>query len=272
MLRTEQTGSEYVMSPGALAPALLPLIDRTVYGPIRSRRLGWSLGVNLLPPDAKVCSFNCIYCQYGWTTRTRVPSELWPSPDRVIDAVCRALAATATGRLDAITLAGHGEPTLHPGFPAIARSLVEVRDRAAPGTKLALLTNGTRLHEPRVREAALALDECCVKFDAGDQATLRRVNATAFALSRLMTSIRAMRSVTLQSMFVHDPLGLCGNSSIAAQHAWLERVTELRPAAVHLYTLARNPACRRLEPVGSSVLDALAASLRRAGITAIVFA
>ncbi len=214
------------MSQYADGPApLLPLIGSTVYGPVRSRRLGWSLGVNLLPAETKVCTFNCVYCQYGWTMAGSVPRAAWPSPTQISTALERALASPDTaGRIDRITLAGHGEPTMHPDLAAIVAAIREVRRCRAPQAKVSILSNGTRAHLPEVRVALDQLDECYVKLDAGDQDTMRRVNASAFPIATLIATLRSLRVVVLQSMFVEDPKGRAGNTSPACVQSWLDTV------------------------------------------------
>ena len=143
---------------------MLPLQEGVVYGPVHSRRLGWSLGVNVLPRGAKVCSFNCSYCQYGWTkSNGRHPAggdDLWPAPASVAKAVGAALTRLAAQRvrLSHLTLAGNGEPTLHPQFAAIVSALEAVRDELAPGLPLAILSNGSTLGDPVVVEALERLD------------------------------------------------------------------------------------------------------------------
>jgi wyosine [tRNA(Phe)-imidazoG37] synthetase (radical SAM superfamily) len=258
------------------SPQLMSLHEGLVYGPVRSRRLGRSLGVNVLPPGEKVCTFNCLYCQYGWTRQTRrsdAQPVAWPRPADVVRAVGAALDALASQGLtvDRITLAGHGEPTLHPAFPDIVEALCELRSARLPGTPVAVLSNSTTAGEPAVRAALARLDERYMKLDAGDQDTLRRVNACAMSIERLVDSLRALPDVVTQTMFVTDETGRIGNTSEPAVAAWLDALLAIRPQAVHLYTLDRAPAWPGFRPVTAAFLDGIAARVRAAGLRPAVF-
>jgi wyosine [tRNA(Phe)-imidazoG37] synthetase (radical SAM superfamily) len=251
---------------------LLPLIDGIVYGPVSSRRLGRSLGVNILPAGRKVCSFNCVYCQYGWTDLRTDPQLLaWPSPDEVAGAVEAALRALEPDQIDRLTLAGHGEPTLHPAFPAIVDTLRAVRDREAPRARLAVLTNGSGLARPAVREALCRVDECCVKLDGGDAGTIRRMNAIACDVATHLDAVASLPGVIVQALFVRDPRGRCGNDADEAIERWAAAIARLRPRAVHVYTIARGTALPRLEPVPRERLEAIAARVASSGIAVEVF-
>jgi wyosine [tRNA(Phe)-imidazoG37] synthetase (radical SAM superfamily) len=239
-----------------------------VYGPLRSRRLGTSLGVNLSPPGRKTCNYNCAYCQYGWTD---FPVRgAFPAPDDVIDAVDRALAAHPD--VDTITVAGNGEPTLHPGFAPIAEGLFHVRARRAPHAKLALLSNGSTLNRLDVKYSLSRFDTRCMKLDAGDATTFRRVNAPGIPLARLIDGLRSVGHLTLQSMFVRDEEGVIDNTTPRAVDAWLEAVDRVRPESVDLYTLARTPARVSLQKAPAAVLETIAAQVATLGIRARVIA
>src|SRR5688572_16219701 len=153
----------------------IPLLQGIVYGPVRSRRLGCSLGINLLPRGLKVCNMDCSYCQYGGTRDRPVRSSSagWPAADRVEAAVsARLRKADAGGELiDRLTVAGHGEPTLHPEFEEIAERLCRLRDRAAPGLRLAILSNSTTAGSIDVRRGLALFDDRYMKLDAGDPMT-----------------------------------------------------------------------------------------------------
>jgi wyosine [tRNA(Phe)-imidazoG37] synthetase (radical SAM superfamily) len=251
---------------------LQPLIQGVVYGPVRSRRLGCSLGLNILPPGRKVCTFNCVYCQYGWTRATEAPARDWPTVSAIADALEAALARTGRPpRIDRITLAGHGEPTLHPDFPEVIDAVSALRDRLAPGARVAVLSNGTRAGDPAVRRALALVEEPCLKLDGGTACTIRRTNGAACTVDALIDAYRAIPSAVIQSMFVEDPQRRCGNASDVDRQAWIAAMCRLRPRRVHLYTLARPPALARLRAVSRSWLDRLAAAIRSAGLDADVF-
>ena len=232
--------------------------------------------MNVLPPDEKLCTFNCLYCQYGWTRSTRrsePAAAAWPSTGDVVRAVTAALddLERDASTIDRITLAGHGEPTLHPDFGAIVDALCELRSTRAPGTSVAVLSNSTTAGDPPIRAALSRLDERYMKLDAGDQDTLRHVNACAIPIDRLVASLRALPNVVIQTMFVSDATGRFGNTSERAVTAWLEALLAIRPEGVHLYTLDRAPAWPAFRPVAPAFLEEVAGRVRAVGLRPLVF-
>lgn len=239
-----------------------------VYGPVRSRRLGRSLGVNLAPAGCKACNFNCSYCQYGWTS---FPDKRdWPRPADVVEAVDEALAATPD--VDHITVAGNGEPTLHPGFGPIAEGLFHVRARRAPNAKLALLSNGSTLNRLDIVYSLSKFDVRAMKLDAGDATTFRLMNASGLSLGRLISDLRSIGHLSLQSMFVQDEEGMIDNTTPRAIDAWLEAIDRVRPQSVDVYTIARSTARPSLRKVPAATLEAIALRVTELGIPARVFA
>jgi wyosine [tRNA(Phe)-imidazoG37] synthetase (radical SAM superfamily) len=246
----------------------MDLQNECVYGPVISRRLGRSLGVNLAPAGRKACNFVCAYCRYGWADPP--PRGEWPRPSHVIDAVDRTLATCAT--VDTITIAGNGEPTLHPAFAMIADALFRVRALRAPGARLALLTNGSTLGRPDVIGSLRRFDTRCVKLDAGDATTFRRLNAPSVTLGRLLADLRSVNDVTLHSTFVRDTRGVVDNMTPSALGAWLDAVRRIRPAAVDICTAHRMPIGTSLIAAPKDVLEEIADLVRSMGIPARVFA
>ncbi len=252
----------------------IPLQRHIAYGPVASRRLGRSLGVNVLPEGSKVCNFNCPYCQYGWTpplVRERLDGNRlpWPPVRAIVDAVDEALARGV--ELDRITLAGNGEPTLHPEFVRIVEGLRSARDNRAPRARLAILSNGSTCRDPHVAAALAALDECYMKLDAGDDVMLRRINGAPVPIRTIIEGLRALPDVTLQSLFTRDAAGKIDNTTAGALATWIEAVRAVKPRAVHVYTIDREPAWGRLERVPRAELEAIAARVEREGIPALVF-
>lgn len=255
----------------------IPLQKRIVYGPVRSRRLGSSLGVNVLPHNLKICNMNCAYCQYGWTNvraAARKSPARWPTPVRIEAAVAARLkqAATKNELLDRITVAGHGEPTLHPEFEEIAERLERVRNLLSPGLRLAILSNSTTASWPDVRRGLSHFDERHMKLDAGDPITYARINQAGLSIRTLIDSLADLPGIIVQAMFVKDVKGRIDNATDAAVVEWLLALDRIQPAHVHIYTLARSPADADLKPVPSGRLREIAERVRAAGFTAEVFA
>ena len=238
-----------------------------VYGPVNSRRLGRSLGINLTPAGRKTCNFNCAYCQYGWTDGA-VRGQ-WPRSADVIAALDCALASNSD--IDRITVAGNGEPTLHPAFAPIVEGLFAVRARRAPHAKLALLSNASTLNRLDVVYSLVHFDERYMKLDAGDATTFRMINAPSLPLGRLIADLRSVGRLTLQSMFVRDDERIVDNTTPRALDAWLGAVDQIRPECVHRYSLHRAPARTALLPVPEADLDEIAERVTALGIRAQVF-
>ncbi|MBI5367677.1 MAG: radical SAM protein [Planctomycetes bacterium] len=259
-------------------PGLSPyrLKSGVVYGPVTSRRQGQSVGINLLPADLKVCSFDCVYCQCGWTDVTdpaKWDALAYPSLEQIGREVEEAFAQlrAAGCRVDSITLSGNGEPTMHPRLGDAIDLVQAARARHFPRAETSVLTNGTYLGKVDVRRAIDRLDERIVKLDAGTEPTLKRIDLPLlpFALDRLEEWVKDLRDVTLQSYFSQ---GRIDNTVAAEVDAWIERVGRIRPRYVQLYSLARIPPLSGLERVARSGLDAIARRLReRTGVEGRVY-
>lgn len=248
---------------------LLALQKGILYGPVRSRRLGPSLGINLLPPGEKLCNFDCVYCQYGWSDHARL-GEIerlpLPSPAEVRAALDGALPACAP-RPDYLTFSGNGEPTLHPLFPEIVEAVIAARDRHLPAARTAILSNGTRAGVPAIREALRRLDARIMKLDAGGPELLGRYNrpAPGVDLAGIVEGLRVLGGVTLQSLFTGGP---GGNGTERAVSEWLEQVRRIGPLEVQVYTLARGYPSRRIEPLAPERLAEIRDRVRATGFAA----
>jgi len=260
-----------------LASVLMPLHEGIVYGPVRSRRLGRSLGINLTPAHLKLCSFNCSYCQYGWSEHARraaTPTfEHWPSPATVAKAVSAALKSLAAQgeHIERLTLAGHGEPTMHPKFKDVVAALRKVRDELAPGVPLAVLSNASTLERADVCDALAELDERYMKLDAGDTATLRSVNGATLSIEQLVAGLKKVPGIVIQSMFVKDRTGRIDNTGDLTVINWVGALDRIRPKAVQVYTIDRAPAFPYLQQVTPNRLREIAQRVRLAGFPCDVF-
>ena len=250
---------------------LLRLQSGVVYGPIESRRLGRSLGVNLLPTDRKLCSFDCIYCHYGHTDLKSLSLEEghFPSVAQVLDAVEGALRICPD--VDSITFSGNGEPTLHPHFSRIASAVCGLRDERRPDAKLAILSNATTVHLPHVREALGVFDAPIMKLDAGDSGTLASINRPVpeVELETIIEGLRLIPALIIQSVLID---GKVTNTRGDAFEAWLSAICEIRPAEVQIYSTDRPVPESGVERVPPPALERIAAEIeRRTGVKAIAY-
>jgi len=261
----------------AAATMLMPLHEGIVYGPVRSRRLGRSLGINLTPAHLKLCSFNCSYCQYGWSEHSRRAAEPafehWPSAATVAKALSVALRALlAQGdRVDRLTLAGHGEPTMHPKFKDVVSALRKVRDELVPGVPIAVLSNASTLDRADVREALAEVDERYMKLDAGDTATLRSVNGSPLTIEQLVAGLKKVPDIVVQAMFVKDRTGRVDNTGDLTVINWVGALDRIRPKAVQVYTIDRTPAFPYLQAVPAPRLREIVQRVRLAGFPCDVY-
>ncbi|MFH1176795.1 MAG: radical SAM protein [Acidobacteriota bacterium] len=243
-----------------------------VYGPVCSRRLGRSLGINLLPPGRKMCTFDCLYCQYGWSDMAaleRLDAQPLPSVDSVLGELEAALLQLAEPPAY-LTFSGNGEPTLHPHFPALVDGVIALRNRLCPGARTAILSNSARVAWPAIRAALSRLDLRVMKLDAGDEVTFARVSrpGPGIRLAEVVDGLTSLRDVTLQSLFAGGPAGNAGASSVAA---WLDAVVRIAPVGVQIYTLARDTPSRLIEALPAERLDAIAEAVRARGFPAQAF-
>ncbi len=230
-----------------------------IFGPVHSRRLGISLGINLLPADGKVCSFDCIYCECGFNEDHR-PSLHMPTRAEVAQRLEERLQLMQReGQLpDVLTFAGNGEPTCHPHFPEIIDDTIALRDRYCPQAKVSVLSNSTLIHVQRVREALMKVDNNILKLDTVDADYISRVDhpAGAYDVNRVIDNMKAFKGhIIIQTIFFHGP-GL-SNTGDAYVAPWLETVRQIAPQQVMVYTIDRETPTPGLTKATHEELDAI---------------
>ena len=243
-----------------------------IYGPVRSRRLGRSLGINLLPPSRKTCSFNCRYCQYGWSgdpSKDHDGKKDYPETVTVLTAVIDFLEKHHEP-LAAITFSGNGEPTLHPDFKEIVEGIIRLRDRMAGKVGVAVLSNSSHAENEKIYEALDLLDCRIMKLDCGDSRTFRKFNqpANGITLDQITRGLKRLSSVTIQALFCQ---GETGNMSPANIRNWTARIKRINPESVQLYSLDRSSPDPLLKPAEKKALQRIAFLLRDKGIPASVY-
>ena len=244
-----------------------------IFGPVHSRRLGVSLGINLLPADGKVCSFDCIYCECG-LNRERRAKEKMPTRDAVRTALeGRLQQMAAEGPMpDVLTFAGNGEPTLHPDFPAIIEDTRVLRDRYCPKARISVLSNATQILRPDVFAALCRVDNNILKLDTVDADFIRQVDCPTghYAVEAIVEGLARFRGhAIIQTMFLTgtDAQGnTVDNTSAHYVTPWLEALRMIGPEAVMIYTIDRETPVSTLRKAAPEVLDAIAEQVRALGI------
>jgi len=255
----------------------LSLRTGIIYGPVQSRRLGLSLGINLLPTTYKLCSFDCIYCQYGWTKKTTMlpTDELkdLPSPEQVYMAIETALAELSQNgqKVDSITICGNGEPTLYPHLQVVIETARRMREQYQPQAQLAILSNSSTVGKQAIRDALDLLDLKVMKFDAGSEEMFQQLNhpGAPIYMGEIVAGLKSLKNIVLQALFVQ---GRVTNADPDSVGLWVEKVRDIRPLAVQVHTLDREPADEKLEKVNLATLQWIANQVQwRGGVPADVF-
>lgn len=223
--------------------------EETVFGPIHSRRLGSSLGINLLPQKGKICNFDCIYCECGWN-RDGLQDKTLPSAEDVRNALedkLRSLRAEGVG-IDSITFSGDGEPTLNPEFPQIIDDTLALRGRYYPEAAVSVLSNATRAHIPEVFKALRKVDNPIMKIDAPTAELAARINnpSPGYDPLKVADALRGFGGdFVLQTMFLKS--SDFDSSSPEVLDGWMQIVRDLRPREIMVYTIARPTPQQGLE-------------------------
>jgi len=249
------------------------LFDKIVFGPVNSRRLGVSLGINLLPVNRKVCSFDCIYCECGLNPGSNVPTPVLPDCDEIKDALeAKLVDMNTTGTSpDVITFAGNGEPTLHPQFPSIIDDTIALRNQYCPNAKVAVLSNASRIHSPSIFNALLKVDDNILKLDSANPDTIRILDRPQghFDLEETIGYLKSFNGrLIIQTLFVKGTFNgtLIDNSTDQEVEAWLRLVEYIAPSEVMVYTIERDTPVNTLEKVSPERLDQIAALVKSLNI------
>lgn len=254
------------------------LFHSTIFGPIHSRRLGVSLGVNLMPSDGKVCSFDCIYCEAGYNAQGTGKSGL-PSREKVREDLEKKLSDMHYNgdSLDVITFSGNGEPTLHPDFAGVIDDTLALRDRFYPDAKVSVLTNSTRIFDPAVAQALKKVDNNILKLDSAINPTMRLIDAPVskeFTVERVVEALKQFKGTgVIQTMLLrgeHNGQHV-DNTTPEELDALIKAYKEIAPKEVMLYSLDRSTPEEKLKKVEKEELDRIADQVREAGINVISY-
>ena len=250
------------------------LFDKIIFGPVKSRRLGVSLGINLLPGTKKVCNFNCIYCECGWTPSSSKEGGYLPRREEVSEALDSRLQEMKVRgqRPDVITFAGNGEPTLHPDFSGIIDDCIRLRNKHYPGIKIAVLSNSTTINNPSVKDALQKVDMNILKLDSAFDLTVRlhnqpRVN---IKVDELIENLKKFKGqIIIQTLFLRGKYNgrHIDNTTPEEIDAWLEALIKIRPSEVMIYTISRDtPGEDQLRKVPLKELKEIASRVEMLGI------
>lgn len=223
--------------------------DDIVFGPIVSRRLGSSLGVNILPSKGKLCNFDCVYCECGWN-KDGVSDRRFPTFEEILSAFEDKMSYLASSgvKVDSITFSGNGEPTMHPDFPRIVDAVLGCRDRFFPHAKVSVLSNAFLVGKPSVAEALKRVDNPILKIDASSDELVRKINHPVgpYRLDQIVSALKGFDgNFILQTMFLKSPE--FDTASPEALQRWMDIVRELHPREIMVYTIDRETPDKSLE-------------------------
>lgn len=247
------------------------LYDNFIFGPIRSRRLGLSLGINLLPIDCKLCSFDCIYCECGWTLGGQKPRfNDKKAVLAMLEGVLGDMVEAGTPP-DVLTFAGNGEPTMHPDFEEIVDGVIALRDRLSPATKVSVLTNATMLHRESVRRALMRVENPILKLDSAFDSTVQLIDKPLgnYSVESVVENMKLFEgNCIVQTMFLRGEYEgrTVDNTTPEEVEAWLAKVAEIAPRSVMVYTIDRDTPAPNLVKVPVEELKAIAERVRALGI------
>jgi len=246
------------------------LFHSTIFGPIHSRRLGTSLGINLMPNDGKICSFDCLYCEAGFNAQGQGSTGL-PRRENVASELERKLEQMKSygDSLDVITFSGNGEPTLHPEFEDIISDTIKLRDKYFPHVKISVLSNATRIGRQNVAKALCRVDNNILKLDSAVAETVEKLDRPvgAYDVEKTIEQLCGFTGqVIIQTMFTsgeHDGKTV-DNTTEAEVDALIRAYKRIRPREIMIYTIDRQTPERTLKHISPGLLEDIAGRIRRA--------
>jgi wyosine [tRNA(Phe)-imidazoG37] synthetase (radical SAM superfamily) len=250
------------------------LFEDIVFGPVKSRRLGVSLGINLLPGNVKICNFNCVYCECGWSGESVDRPEKMPSRKSVAEALESKLQemTAVNNRPDVITFAGNGEPTLHPDFIAIIDDTIELRNRYFPGARIAVLSNSTTISDSSIRRALSRVEMNILKLDSVNNETISVLNqpSVRYSVEEVIENMLKFNGkLIIQTLFVRGSYNgrKIDNTTSEEIEGWLEALKKIEPEEVMIYTISRDtPIGNLLVKVPREELNKIAQRVKKLGI------
>ncbi len=239
------------------------LFDEIIFGPVKSRRLGVSLGINLLPTNIKVCSFDCIYCECGWTPKKYSEKVKLPLRRNVKETLEAKLTEMANKNElpDVITFAGNGEPTLHPDFAGIIEDTINLRNKLSPKSRIAVLSNATMLQKQDVFNALLKVEDNIQKLDSAFPSTIEIMDCPRgnFNLQKVVDQLVSFNGkVIIQTMFIKGTFKneWIDNTTEIEISAWIDLLKKIKPAQVMIYTIARDTPLETIQRISLAELKA----------------
>jgi wyosine [tRNA(Phe)-imidazoG37] synthetase (radical SAM superfamily) len=249
------------------------LFDSIIFGPVYSRRLGKSLGINLLPTHKKICNYNCIYCECGLTRESKGKSRELPSRQAVYDHLKHTLrdAKKRNKQIDSITFAGNGEPTLHPQFPEIVDDVVELRDKEYPEAKIAILSNATTITDNKIYKALHRADQNILKLDTAFNETIQTINCPRIKVKaeELINNLKNFNgNLIIQTLFLKGNYKgkYIDNTSPEEVNAWLNALQLIKPSQVMIYTFSRETPISGLEKIPKRILVDIGNRVKKLGL------
>ncbi len=252
------------------------LFDKIIFGPVKSRRLGVSLGINLLPNNSKYCTYDCVYCECGWTyknhkARLHARNEVY----KALDLKLQQMLAEGNPP-DNITFAGNGEPTVHPDFAGIIDDTIELRDKYFPEAQISVLSNATQVHKESVMEALKKVDQNILKLDAASDRLLRIINRPTGKLDTRTIVERLKKfegKLIIQTMFIRGSYQgeNFDNTTDNEVRDWLELIKEINPKKIMIYPIERGTPTNDLEKISKEKLEEIAKQARAIGFEVTVY-